>query len=129
MREKGYGRIIMTTSAAGIYGNFGQANYCAAKLGILGLAHCLAEEGRSKNILVNTIAPLAASRLTETILPPEMLALLKPEYVSPLVAWLCHEDCEDTKGLFEVGAGYIGKLRWERTQGHSRSTPAADDAG
>jgi NAD(P)-dependent dehydrogenase (short-subunit alcohol dehydrogenase family)/acyl dehydratase/putative sterol carrier protein len=122
MREKGYGRIIMTTSAAGIYGNFGQANYCAAKLGILGLAHCLAEEGRSKNILVNTIAPLAASRLTETILPPEMLALLKPEYVSPLVAWLCHEDCEDTKGLFEVGAGYIGKLRWERTLGHSFNT-------
>ncbi len=125
MREKGYGRIIMTTSAAGIYGNFGQANYCAAKLGILGLAHCLAEEGRSKNILVNTIAPLAASRLTETILPPEMLALLKPEYVSPLVAWLCHEDCEDTKGLFEVGAGYIGKLRWERTQGHSFNTRRA----
>ncbi|MDO8329571.1 MAG: SDR family NAD(P)-dependent oxidoreductase [Fluviicoccus sp.] len=125
MREKGYGRIIMTTSAAGIYGNFGQANYCAAKLGILGLAHCLAEEGRSKNILVNTIAPLAASRLTETILPPEMLALLKPEYVSPLVAWLCHESCEDTKGLFEVGAGYIGKLRWERTQGHSFNTSRA----
>lgn len=119
MREKGYGRIVMTTSAAGIYGNFGQANYCAAKLGILGLANCLAEEGRSKNILVNTIAPLAASRLTETVMPPDLLALLKPEAVSPLVAWLAHEDCEESKGLFEVGAGFIAKLRWERTAGYS----------
>ncbi|MDP2227725.1 MAG: SDR family NAD(P)-dependent oxidoreductase [Moraxellaceae bacterium] len=118
MREKGYGRIVMTTSAAGIYGNFGQANYCAAKLGILGLAHCLAEEGRGKNIFVNTIAPIAASRLTETIMPPALLENLKPEAVSPLVAWLCHEDCEETKGLFEVGAGFIAKLRWERTVGH-----------
>jgi 3-hydroxyacyl-CoA dehydrogenase/3a,7a,12a-trihydroxy-5b-cholest-24-enoyl-CoA hydratase len=119
MRDKGYGRIVMTTSAAGIYGNFGQANYCAAKLGILGLAHCLAVEGQSKGIFVNTIAPIAASRLTETIMPPELLANLKPEAVSPLVAWLCHEDCQENKGLFEVGAGYIGKLRWERTVGHS----------
>ena len=118
MREKGYGRIIMTTSAAGIYGNFGQANYCAAKLGILGLANCLAEEGRSKNIFVNTIAPLAASRLTETVMPPDLLALLKPEAVSPLVAWLAHEDCQENKGLFEVGAGFIAKLRWERTEGY-----------
>ena len=119
MREKGYGRIIMTTSAAGLYGNFGQANYCAAKLGLHGLAQCLAEEGRSKGIHVNTIAPIAASRLTETILPPEILANLKPENVSPLVAWLCHEDCEETKSVFEVGAGYISKLRWERTLGHT----------
>ena len=119
MRDKGYGRIVMTTSAAGIYGNFGQANYCAAKLGILGLANCLAEEGRSKNILVNTIAPLAASRLTETVMPPDILAKLKPDAVSPLVAWLCHEQCRETKGLFEVGAGYIAKLRWERTLGHT----------
>lgn len=118
MRAKNYGRIIMTTSAAGIYGNFGQANYCAAKLGILGLANCLAEEGRSKNIHVNTIAPLAASRLTEGLLPPDVLALLSPEAVSPLVAWLCHEDCTETKGVFEVGAGYIGKLRWQRTEGY-----------
>ncbi len=119
MREKGYGRIIMTTSAAGIYGNFGQANYSAAKLGLLGLSNTLAEEGRSKNIHVNTIAPIAASRLTETIMPPELLANLKPEMVSPLVAWLCHEDCQETKSVFEVGAGYISKLRWERTQGTS----------
>ncbi|MGH8493999.1 MAG: SDR family NAD(P)-dependent oxidoreductase [Moraxellaceae bacterium] len=119
MREKGYGRIIMTTSAAGIYGNFGQANYSAAKLGLLGLANTLAEEGKSKGIYVNTIAPIAASRLTETIMPPELLGNLKPEMVSPLVAWLCHEDCEENKGVFEVGAGYISKLRWERTLGTS----------
>ncbi|MDO9620771.1 MAG: SDR family NAD(P)-dependent oxidoreductase, partial [Moraxellaceae bacterium] len=119
MREKGYGRIIMTTSAAGIYGNFGQANYCAAKLGLVGLASCLAEEGRAKGIQVNTIAPIAASRLKATIMPPELLANLKPEKVSPLVAWLCHEDCEETKGVFEVGAGYISKLRWERSLGHA----------
>lgn len=119
MREKSYGRIIMTTSAAGIYGNFGQANYSAAKLGLLGLANTLAEEGRSKGIHVNTIAPIAASRLTETVMPPELLANLKPEMVSPLVAWLCHEDCEETKSVFEVGAGYIAKLRWERSLGNT----------
>ncbi|MEZ4327372.1 MAG: SDR family NAD(P)-dependent oxidoreductase [Polyangiales bacterium] len=117
LREQGYGRIVMTTSAAGIYGNFGQANYSAAKLGLMGLANTLAEEGRNKNVHVNTIAPIAASRLTETVLPAEILKSLKPEAVSPLVAWLCHEDCEETKGLFEVGAGYVAKLRWERTTG------------
>jgi len=115
MKEKGYGRIIMTTSAAGIYGNFGQANYCAAKLGITGLANSLAIEGRKANICVNTIAPIAGSRLTETVLPPDLIEKLKPEYVSPLVAWLTHEGCEETGGLYEVGAGFIGKLRWQRS--------------
>ena len=119
MREQNYGRVVMTTSAAGIYGNFGQANYSSAKLAQLGLANTLAEEGRSKNIFVNTIAPVAKSRMTENILPPQLIDELKPEYISPLVAWLCHEDCPDTKGLFEVGAGYISKLRWERTMGHA----------
>jgi NAD(P)-dependent dehydrogenase (short-subunit alcohol dehydrogenase family)/acyl dehydratase len=118
LRDKAYGRIVMTTSAAGIYGNFGQANYSAAKLGIYGLANTLAEEGRSKNIHVNTIAPIAASRLTESVMPAELLAKLNPEAVSPLVGWLCHDSCTETKGLFEVGAGYIAKLRWERTLGH-----------
>jgi NAD(P)-dependent dehydrogenase (short-subunit alcohol dehydrogenase family)/acyl dehydratase/putative sterol carrier protein len=125
LREKGYGRIIMTTSAAGIYGNFGQANYSAAKLGILGLGQTLALEGRSKNIHVNTIAPIAGSRLTETILPPEVIAALKPEFVSPLVGWLCHESCKETGSSFEVGAGYVGKLRWERTVGHVFRTSGA----
>ncbi|MGH8504686.1 MAG: SDR family NAD(P)-dependent oxidoreductase [Stenotrophobium sp.] len=124
MRDKNYGRIIMTTSAAGIYGNFGQANYSAAKLGILGLGQTLALEGRSKNIHVNTIAPLAGSRLTETVLPPELIAALKPEYVSPLVGWLCHADCSETGSSFEVGAGYVAKLRWERSRGHFFKTAA-----
>lgn len=118
LREKAYGRVIFTTSGAGIYGNFGQANYTAAKLGIYGLANTLAIEGRSKNILVNTIAPIAGSRLTETIMPPELIAALKPEYISPLVGWLCHDSCQDSGGLYELGAGYISKLRWERTLGH-----------
>ena len=117
MREAGYGRIIMTASAAGIYGNFGQANYSMAKLGLAGFANTLAIEGMRKNIVVNTIAPLAGSRMTETVLPPALIEALLPEYVSPLVGWLCHEDCEDSGGLYEVGGGYLGKLRWERSAG------------
>uniref|UniRef100_A0A672IVB8 Hydroxysteroid (17-beta) dehydrogenase 4 n=1 Tax=Salarias fasciatus TaxID=181472 RepID=A0A672IVB8_SALFA len=119
MKNQKFGRIIMTTSAAGIYGNFGQANYSAAKLGLLGLANTLAIEGRKYNVYCNTIAPVAGSRLTETVMPPDVVAALKAEYVAPLVLWLCHEDCQENGGLFEVGAGWIGKLRWERTKGHT----------
>lgn len=117
MREQGYGRIVMTASAAGIYGNFGQANYSMAKLGVHGLAQTLALEGKKKNVLVNTIAPLAGSRMTETVLPPNLIEALKPEYVSPLVARLCHESSEETGSLFEVGGGFAAKLRWERSTG------------
>uniref|UniRef100_A0A8C4I2R2 Hydroxysteroid (17-beta) dehydrogenase 4 n=1 Tax=Dicentrarchus labrax TaxID=13489 RepID=A0A8C4I2R2_DICLA len=119
MKDQKFGRIIMTASAAGIYGNFGQANYSAAKLGLLGLANTLAIEGRKYNIHCNTIAPVAGSRLTETVMPPDLVASLKPEYVAPMVLWLCHEQCQENGGLFEVGAGWIGKLRWERSQGHT----------
>uniref|UniRef100_A0A7N8YJS6 Peroxisomal multifunctional enzyme type 2 n=1 Tax=Mastacembelus armatus TaxID=205130 RepID=A0A7N8YJS6_9TELE len=118
MKIQKFGRVIMTASAAGIYGNFGQANYSAAKLGLLGLANTLAIEGQKYNIHCNTIAPVAGSRLTETIMPPDLVASLKPEYVAPLVLWLCHDQCQENGGLFEVGAGWIGKLRWERSQGH-----------
>jgi 3-hydroxyacyl-CoA dehydrogenase/3a,7a,12a-trihydroxy-5b-cholest-24-enoyl-CoA hydratase len=117
MRDQGYGRIVMTSSAAGIYGNFGQANYSMAKLGLFGFGQTLAIEGRKKNVHCNVIAPIAGSRMTETVLPKELLDSLKPEYVAPLVACLCHESCTETGSLFEVGGGYYGKLRWERTQG------------
>uniref|UniRef100_F7IAA8 17-beta-hydroxysteroid dehydrogenase 4 n=1 Tax=Callithrix jacchus TaxID=9483 RepID=F7IAA8_CALJA len=117
MKKQKYGRIIMTSSASGIYGNFGQANYSAAKLGLLGLANTLAIEGRKSNIHCNTIAPNAGSRMTQTVMPEDLVEALKPEYVAPLVLWLCHESCEENGGLFEVGAGWIGKLRWERTLG------------
>lgn len=117
LREQRYGRVVMTASAAGIYGNFGQANYAMAKLGLTGFANTLAVEGRKRNVQVNTIAPIAGSRLTETVLPQEIIEALDPSYVSPLVAWLCHEDCDETGGLFEVGGGYFGKLRWERARG------------
>lgn len=117
MKNQKFGRIIMTASAAGIYGNFGQANYSAAKLGMLGLANTLAIEGHKYNIHCNTVAPVAGSRLTETVMTPDLVASLKPEYVAPVVLWLCHEQCQENGSLFEAGAGWIGKLRWERSQG------------
>jgi NAD(P)-dependent dehydrogenase (short-subunit alcohol dehydrogenase family)/predicted lipid carrier protein YhbT len=119
MMKQGYGRIIMTTSAAGIYGNFGQANYSTAKLAQLGMANTLAIEGAKKNIHCNTIAPIAGSRMTETVMPPQMVKALKPEFICPLVAYLCHESTEENGGLFEIGAGWVSKLRWERTKGHA----------
>src|SRR5687767_10850390 len=117
MRDAGYGRIINTSSAAGIYGNFGQANYAMAKLGIHGFTQTLAAEGKKRNIIVNTIAPIAGSRMTETVLPKELLEALKPEYVSALVAKLAHESTEESGGLYEVGGGFYAKLRWERSAG------------
>ena len=117
MRDQGYGRFVMTTSAAGIYGNFGQANYSACKLALHGLSQTIAVEGRAKGVQSNTIAPIAASRLMGTVMDEDPMALLKPEVVSPLVAWLCHEDCDATGQLFEVGAGWISRVRWERSQG------------
>jgi 3-hydroxyacyl-CoA dehydrogenase/3a,7a,12a-trihydroxy-5b-cholest-24-enoyl-CoA hydratase len=119
MRDASYGRIVMTASAAGIYGNFGQANYSTAKLGLVGFANTLAIEGKKKNIFTNVIAPIAGSRLTETILPKELTDALRPEYVSPLLAYLCHESCNENGGLFEVGGGFFAKLRYQRTLGHS----------
>ncbi|KAJ2526190.1 hypothetical protein IWW43_006477, partial [Coemansia sp. RSA 1935] len=130
MRKQKYGRVLMTSSAAGIYGNFGQANYAAAKQALIGFSNSLALEGHKYNILSNAIAPLAASRMTETIMPKEILAALKPEFVTPLVAALTHESTEQTGGLFEIGAGTVTAHRWEGTQGvvfkaDSSFTPAA----
>ena len=117
LREQNYGRLIFTASTSGIYGNFGQANYGMAKLGLYGLTRTLALEGRKNNILVNAIAPAGATRMTEGLLPPQVFEQLKPELVSPLVVYLGSEACQETSGLFEVGGGWIGKVRWERSLG------------
>lgn len=117
MREQGYGRIVNTASSVGIYGNFAQANYCAVKAALHGMTKALAVEGQAKNIHVNSIAPAADSRLTRTVMTAEQLATLSPDLVSPLVAWLCHEDCAENGSLFEVGGGFIAKDRIERSAG------------
>lgn len=117
MREHNYGRVIFTSSTSGIYGNFGQSNYGMAKLGLYGLTRTLALEGRKNNILVNAIAPTGGTRMTEGLIPAGVFELLKPELISPLVVFLGSEQCQESSGLFEVGGGWIGKTRWERSVG------------
>lgn len=95
MKKQNFGRIIMTSSNSGIYGNFGQANYSAAKMGLVGLANTVAIEGAKNNIHCNVIVPTAASRMTEGILPDFLFNELKPQLIAPVVAYLCHESCED----------------------------------
>lgn len=116
-RDQRYGRVVNTSSAAGIYGNFGQANYSAFKLACHGMTQSLAIEGAGRNIHVNTIAPAANSRLSRTVMSAEMLRPMRPELVSPMVCYLCHEDTKENGGLFEIGGGWVGKLRWQRTRG------------
>ncbi|MCD5997417.1 SDR family oxidoreductase [Pseudomonas sp. CDFA 602] len=116
-REQNYGRVIFTSSTSGIYGNFGQSNYAMAKLGLYGLTRTLALEGRKNRIGVNAIAPTGGTRMTEGLIPANVFELLKPELVSPLVVYLGSEHCQESGSLFEVGGGWIGKVRWERSQG------------
>ncbi len=105
MREQGYGRIIMTTSAAGLYGNFGQTNYSAAKMALVGLINTLKLEGDKYNIKVNCIAPVAMTRLTEDVLPPDLQERLKPEFVTPPTLYLSSDKCEETGMIFNAGMG------------------------
>ena len=104
MREQAFGRIVMTTSSTGLYGNFGQANYGAAKLGLVGLMSTLALEGAKYNVRCNSIAPVAATRMTEDLMPPEMLARLQPETVVPAVMFMCSDDAPN-KVIFNAGGG------------------------
>jgi NAD(P)-dependent dehydrogenase (short-subunit alcohol dehydrogenase family) len=110
LKEQGYGRIISTTSGSGLYGNFGQSNYSAAKLGLVGLTRTLAIEGAKYGITAHAIAPVAASRMTEDIMPPQLLERLEPEFVSPLVAYLASEACTDTGQIYSVGGGYVARV-------------------
>jgi NAD(P)-dependent dehydrogenase (short-subunit alcohol dehydrogenase family) len=116
MREQGYGRIVVTTSSSGLYGNFGQSNYGAAKLGLIGFMNTLKLEGQKNNIHVNAIAPVAATRMTENLMPPAVLEQLKPEYVTPGVVFLCSEEAP-TGHILTAGAGAFALSRIVETEG------------
>jgi multifunctional beta-oxidation protein len=116
-RKQRYGRIINTSSASGLFGNFGQSNYAAAKFAIVGFSETLAKEGAKYNIKVNTLAPGAASRLTQTVWSPEMMEIMKTDWVVPLVGVLAHSSCSESGSIFEASAGHFSKIRWERSLG------------
>ncbi|KAH6913043.1 peroxisomal hydratase-dehydrogenase-epimerase [Coprinopsis sp. MPI-PUGE-AT-0042] len=121
-RKQKFGRVINTASAAGIT----VSNYSAAKMGLIGFSKTLAREGAKYNIRSTAIAPIAASAMTETIMPAEVLKNLGPEYVAPFVAAICHPDGPDASGkVYEVGAGFVAELRWERSDGAIFKTDAS----
>src|SRR3954453_18684489 len=130
-RERNYGRIVVTTSSSGLFGNFGQANYGAAKAGIVGLMNVLAEEGRKNNIRVNTISPTAATRMTEELLPAQSLALMKPEAITPAVLYLLGADAP-TRTVMGAGAGSFAVIKIIESEGinlpQSKWTPEAVSA-
>ena len=117
MQQQQYGRIVMTSSNSGLYGNFGQSNYAGAKMAVVGLMNALKQEGAKYGILVNTIAPVAATRMTEALLSPKLLPHLKPEYVSQAVAYLCSEACNATGDIISAGAGFYAKMQIMESQG------------
>ena len=116
MKTQNYGRIVVTTSSSGMYGNFGQANYGAAKMAVLGLMNTLKIEGQKNNIRVNAISPVAATRMTEGLMPPEVVEKLKPEYVTPGVVYLVSEDAP-TGAILTAGAGAFALSRIFETEG------------
>ncbi|MBN1497916.1 MAG: SDR family oxidoreductase [Spirochaetes bacterium] len=109
MKENNFGRIVFTSSGVGLYGNFGQANYAAAKMGMIGMMNTLRIEGAKNNIFLNAIAPNAASRMTEKVMPPPIYERLKPDYISPLVAYLCSEQCKESGMIFNCMGGWYSR--------------------
>jgi NAD(P)-dependent dehydrogenase (short-subunit alcohol dehydrogenase family) len=116
MREQGYGRIVMTTSTSGLYGNFGQANYGAAKMAVAGLMNTLCIEGEKYDIKVNCIAPTAATRMTEDLMPSEVLAMLEPKEITPAVLFLCSNKAP-THRILLAGAGCYAMVRLMESEG------------
>lgn len=116
MKAQGYGRIVVTTSSSGMYGNFGQSNYGAAKMAVLGLMNTLKLEGQKNNVHINAISPVAATRMTEGLMPPEVLEKLKPEYVTPGVVYLASDEAP-TGAILTAGAGVFALARIYETEG------------
>ena len=117
MREKGFGRVVMTTSSAGLYGNHGHTNYGTAKMALIGLMNSLKEEGRRYNITVNAIAPIALTRMSEPATTPQYAPLMKPEFVTAAVAWLCAPDNTDSGHIIQAGVGYYAKIEVREATG------------
>ena len=126
MRDQQYGRIVVTTSSTGLYGNFGQTNYGAAKAGIVGFMNTLKLEGARDNIKVNAICPVAATRMTEHILPPPVFEMLKPEYVTPGVVFLASEEAP-TGAILTAGAGVFAAAQIVETEGVNLGHGASAD--
>ena len=127
LRERKFGRIVMATSTSGIFGNFGQANYGAAKLGLVGLINTLAIEGAKYGILANAVAPMAATRMTTDIAPPELLDKLPTAQVAPVVGYLMSEQCTDTGSVYIVGGGNMQRVAQFQNKGVSFSEPPTVD--
>ena len=129
MKENGYGRFVFTSSASGLFGNFGQANYGAAKLGLVGLSNVLAIEGMKYNIKSNAIAPTAHTRMTADILGP-FVEMVDPDQVTPMVVYLCSEVNEQTHEIFTAGGGRYGRVFIGTNNGWfagPRAVPSAED--
>jgi NAD(P)-dependent dehydrogenase (short-subunit alcohol dehydrogenase family) len=127
-REQQHGRIVFATSTSGLYGNFGQANYGAAKNGLVGLMNTLKIEGAKANILVNAVAPMAATRMTEDIAPPEVLARLAPEQVAPIVGHLVSDELTDSGVVLVVGGGQVQRVQLFANKGVTfADVPSIDD--
>jgi NAD(P)-dependent dehydrogenase (short-subunit alcohol dehydrogenase family) len=117
MRKQNYGRLVVTTSGSGTVGNFGQSNYGAAKMAVVGLINVLRLEGAKYNILCNAISPSANTRMTETLLPPHMAQYMRPEFVSPVVAWMCSEECNATGEIIAATAGNFARVQYFFAEG------------
>jgi NAD(P)-dependent dehydrogenase (short-subunit alcohol dehydrogenase family) len=117
MRQQSYGRIVVTTSGSGTVGNFGQSNYGAAKMAVNGLINVLKFEGAKYNILCNAISPSAHTRMTEGLLPPDLVQFMRPEFVSPAVAWLCSEECDANGEIIAATAGQYARVQYFQSEG------------